>query len=398
MSTLYLKSSSAVSIDSSDGSGMESSADANIVDEMSTTEGEQMKEVEEMAKKETKIMRVWKCVVFFTILATATLVSSGTYIFLQDDEDSSFEESYNSLASTIGDAANTDMHNLFSTMRSCSNSISGAAIAANSTFPFVTVPTFEILGESVRHQAGAEAVVFTPKVKLGEVTRWEEYAIANEGWYEESKKLAISSSEGTRLQSDFAPGTPSPFIYESIVDENGNPSVMPAVNDPPFYPIWQQSPPPFSPALIKLILPRVLFKAVGVAREGILDASFFSDPTGLNALASKEEDHKAFHTLVSSDTEYVYDRPHVFLYEPVFGEIYDSTSEIVGYINALITWDRYFTNLLPEGVKGITCVVSNTCGQSFTYYLDGKRVSSSPFKYKKPMRMVVATKQTYSLS
>jgi hypothetical protein len=381
MSTLYLQNSSAVSVDSSDGSGMESSVDANHVDEMSTTEKDQVKEVEEMAKIETKNMRRWKLVVFLTILATATLVSTGTYMFLKDDEDSSFEESYNSFASTIGDAAKIDMHNLFSTMRSCSNSISGAAIAANTTFPFVTVPTFEILGESVRQQSGAEAVVFTPKVELDEVTQWQEYAIANEGWYEESKKLAISSSEGTQTPSDFAPGTQLPFIYEIILDENGNPSVVPAVNDPPFYPIWQHSPPPFSPVLMKANLPGANLKAAGVAREGILGSSFFSDPSGLTALASKEEDHKVFHALVSSDSESLYDRPHVFLYQPVFGEIYDSTSAIVGYVSALITWDRYVANLLPEGIRGITCVVSNTCGQVFTYYLDGKRVSCALFKY-----------------
>jgi hypothetical protein len=154
MSTLYLRqNSSAVGADSSDGSDMESSADANHVDEMSTTEGDQVKEIEEMAKRETKTMHRWKLVVFLTILATATLVSTGTYILLRDDEDSSFEESYNSFASTIGGALTIDMHNLFSTLRSCSNSISAAAITTNSTFPFVTVPAFEVLAESVRQQS-----------------------------------------------------------------------------------------------------------------------------------------------------------------------------------------------------------------------------------------------------
>jgi hypothetical protein len=379
MSTLHLENSTAVSVDSSNGSGsdIDSSGELNHVDEMSTTERDQVKEVEEMARIETKNMRAWKLVVFLTILAVATLVSAGTHIFLKGDEDSSFEESYNSFASTIGDAFRIDMHNLFSTMRSCSSSISGVALAENSTFPFVTVPTFEILGESVRQQSGAEVVVFTPKVELGEVTQWQEYAIANEGWYEESKKLAISFSEGSLVQSDFASGSMLPFIYNTIVDENGNSSPGSPVN-PPFYPIWQHSPPPFSPALIKVSLPGAQFEGAGAAREGILDSSFFSDPTGLSALASKAEDHRAHHSMVSSDSESAYDRPHVFLYQPIFREIYNSSSEIVGYVSALITWDRYFSNLLPEGRKGITCVVSNTCGQSFTYYLDGNRVSCAP--------------------
>jgi hypothetical protein len=407
MSTLYLQSSSAVSVDSSDGSGMESSADANHLDEMSTTEGDQVKEVEEMAKRETKNMRRWKVVVFLTILATATLVSTGSYIFLKDDEDSNFEESYNSFASTIGDAAEVHKINLFTTMRSFSNTVSASAIATNSEFPFVTVPTFEVLGESVRQQSGAELLIFTPKVEIDEVTRWQEYATANEWWYEESKQLAISSSEGSLVQSDFAPGSPLPFIYESFLDENGNPSVMPAVNNPPFYPLWQVSPPPFSPVLMKAnigVQPEFVSvsKAADIAREGVLGSTLFFDVYGLTGLASKEEDHEAFHAkfMVSSDTESAYNRPHAFFLQPIFREIYNDTSEIVGYINALFTWDRYFANLLPEGVKGITCVASNTCGQSFTYYLDGNGVSCAPFKYHQRCftRMVVATKQTDSLS
>jgi hypothetical protein len=407
MSTLYLQNqqgspADAVSVDSSDGSGsdMESSNDANHVDEMSTTEGDQVKEVEDMARKETKNMRAWKVVVFLTILALATLVSAGTYMFLKTDEDSSFEESYDAFASTIADALRIDVYNLFSTMRSCSNSISGAALGANTTFPFVTVPVFEILGESVRQQSGAEAVIFTPKVELGEVTQWEEYAIANAGWYEESKKLAIASSEGTQVASDFAPGGQSPFIYDASVDEDGNASIAPSMgnSDPPFFPLWQHSPPPFSPALIKANFPGSQLRAAGDAREGVLDAAFFVDPTGLTALASKEEDHKVLHALVTStsDSESAYDRPHFFFYQPVFRETYDDTSDIVGYVSALVSSDRYFTNLLPPGIKGITCVVRNTCGQAFTYYLDGKRVSCAPFKDHKRYltRMAVAIKQT----
>jgi hypothetical protein len=388
MSTLFQRQASVLSMESSDESEIASSADANQADEMDTTERDQVKEVEDMARIETKNMRAWKLVVFLTIVATATLVSTGTYIFLKDDEDSDFKESYYSFANTIGDAAEVHTHNLFSTMRSCSNSISGAAIAGNSTFPFVTVPTFEILGESVRQQSGAEALIFTPKVHVDEVTRWQEYATANEGWYEESKQLAVSSSESTLVLSDFAPGSLLPFIFEATLDENGNSSVTPPVNDPPFYPIWQFSPPPFSPSLLKFNLagdPSVShgLKAAGVAREGVLGSTFFhGSSNGLDSLAAKQEDHEAFHAQfsVSSDTKAANDRPHAFFSQPIFREIYNDTSEIVGTVNALITWDRYFANLLPEGVQGITCVASNTCGQSFTYYLDGNKVSCAPFK------------------
>jgi class 3 adenylate cyclase len=377
---------SVVSDDENELSSVEdTSSDASTghANGMDTTQKQQVKEVEEMAKKETKNMRTWKCVVNLTVMVTALVVSGGTYVFLAIIEKDGFEESYYSYANTIGDAAEVHAHNLFSTMRSCSNSISFAAATGNSEFPFVTVPGFEVLGESARQQSGAELLIFTPKVGVDEVTRWEEYATANDGWYEESKQLEVSSSKGSVVQSDFAPGSPLPFIYNTVVDEDGNSSPGPPRN-PPFYPIWQVSPPPFSPYLLKANaggVPEFLstLEAADIAKEGVVGSTFFSDLYRLEGLASKAEDHEVFHAqfLVSSDTESAYDRPHGFFSQPIFREIYNDTSEVVGYINALVSWDSYFANLLPEGVKGIACVATNTCGQNFTYYLDGNKVSCS---------------------
>ena len=380
MSTLYLQSSSAVSIDSSDGSGMESSAGTNHVDEMSTKEGDQVKEVEEMAKRETKNMCRWKLVVTLTILATATLVSTGTYIFLKDDEDSSFQESYASFANTIRNSVRIHNRDLYSTMRSCSDSITGSAIATNSEFPFVTVPTFEILGHSVRQQSGAELIVFAPKVKTDELTRWEEYAIANEGWYEDSKQLAVASTESTSVLADYAPGNITTFVYDASVEANGNLNPTPIENGP-FYPMWQFSPPPFTPFALKadfktLVDCGVYLKTVDIVKEGVFGQAF-NVRNGLGESVLNQADHSAFHAqfVISDKESSAFERPHAFFFQPVFREVYNDTSEIVGTVNALVPFDRYFADLLPDGVKGITAVLENTCGRLYTYYLVGNKVS-----------------------
>jgi hypothetical protein len=378
------------SYEPSDSSDEESSTGASTrasqANEMDTsTQKDQVKEVEEMAKRETKNMRAWKFVVSLTVLVTAILVSAGTYIFLEGDEDSSFEESYKSFANTIGDAAEVHRNNLFSTMRSFSSTVSAAAIATNSEFPFVTVPTFEVLGAAARQQSGLEVLLYTPKVELSEVSRWNEHAIANEGWYEESKQLAVAFGESTDVLSDFAPGRPLPFIYDTIVNEDGTLSLLPATKNPPFYPVWQVSPPLFTPFFIKANIgggPEFssILKAASVNKEGLFDRVLFSDVYRLAGILSKVEDHEAFHDqfMVTSETaESAYDRPHSFFFQPVFREIYNDTSEVVGNIMAVVPWDRYFANLLPNGVRGITCVASNTCGQSFTYFLNGNSVSSA---------------------
>jgi hypothetical protein len=384
MSTLGASAESDDPSDSSDeSSSLGTSTRASQANEMDTSQKDQVKEVEEMAKRETKNMRAWKLVVSLTVLVTAILVSTGTYIFLEGDENSSFEVSYQSFANTIGDAAEVHRDNLFSTVRSFSNTINAAAIATNSEFPFVTVPAFEVSAAAARQQSGLELLILVPKVEVSEVTRWNEHANANGGWYEESKQLAVASGESTDVLSDFAPGGLLPFIYDTAFDENGAVSLVPATINPPFYPVWQCSPPFYSPFFIKANIGggqefANSFKTASANKEGLLGRVLFSDEYGFAGLASKEEDHEAFHAqfMVTSETaESAYHRPHSFFFQPIFREIFNDTSEVVGYILAVVPWDRYFANLLPEGVKGITCVASNTCGQSFTYYLNGNSVS-----------------------
>jgi hypothetical protein len=372
---------------------------ANQTNEMNTTQKDQVKEVQDMAKRETQQMEAWKCVVTVTVVVTALIVSAGTFIFLAGEENSAFHESYESLTNTIGDAEKVHKYNLISTMKSFSNIVSAAATAKNNSFPFVTIPIFEVLAESALQQSQSELLMFTPKVEVDEVTRWQEYATANEGWYEESKQLAISSSEGRVVQSDFAAGSPLPFIYNTIVDEDGNSTPGPPRN-PPFYPIWQVSPPPFSPFLMKANIggvPEFLssLEAADMAKEGVMGHTFFSDQYGLTGLSSKADGSEGLSDkfMLSKPAG---SRPHAFFTQPIFHDIYDDTSEVVGYINALVPWDIYFANLLPEGAKVFACVVSNTCGQNFTYFLEGNNVSRLQLANECcPIPWVVETKQTY---
>lgn len=80
----------------SDGSFDDDSFTSDVTEQanqMETTQTEQVKEVEQMSKKETNNMRAWKLIVVLTIIVTASLVSAGTYIFLKQNEDSTYDES-----------------------------------------------------------------------------------------------------------------------------------------------------------------------------------------------------------------------------------------------------------------------------------------------------------------
>lgn len=102
------------------------------------------------------------------------------------------------------------------------------------------------------------------------------------------------------------------------------------------------------------------------------------DLSRLGSTAINEYEHNAFHaqfTETADNSTSGYDHPHSLLMVPVFEKFNDRTSPIVGIIFGVVPWDRYLTNLLPEGTSGVHCVLKNTCGQAHTYKLVGRKVS-----------------------
>lgn len=67
------------------------------------------------------------------------------------------------------------------------------------------------------------------------------------------------------------------------------------------------------------------------------------------------------------------DHPHSFVYAPVHKSIHDATPTVVATITAAIAWDTSLRNLLPDEVRELVCVIRNSCGQSYTYLINGVR-------------------------
>ena len=96
--------------------------------------------------------------------------------------------------------------------------------------------------------------------------------------------------------------------------------------------------------------------------------SMIVDLTRLGSTAVNVNDHNAFHAqFVPSNTDEIavnnstvdgYTHPHSLLMVPVFEQLNDRQSPIVGLLFGVLPWDRYFANLLPEGTSGIyvSCV------------------------------------------
>ncbi len=186
---------------------------------------------------------------------------------------------------------------------------------------------------------------------------WTIYSTENIGWYNASIGLYVPESEDSedsgedeedddrRLEGyDFSDTNYS--ISSPGEDQNAGPG--------PWAPVWQVSPPPSSSHIINFDMyaygTKMVEEAVDKLRMGLMTEVIAT---------SGEEDVP----------------PRCVVVEPVFEHLLDDlTAPIVGHIYSMFSWDSYLVGLLPEGVSGINVVLMNTCGQAFTYNLNGKSV------------------------
>jgi hypothetical protein len=181
-------------------------------------------------------------------------------------------------------------------LRSFSAAVTVEADTLNSTFPFVTIPSFEALGAGVRSATGAELINWHVRVEKDQLGEWSQYANDN---YEESlarsRGIALTlDAEGTSVKpSDYIDGPIAPFPYMPNFQEGGI-ILAPAYGEGPYFPAWMTSPPIFNPNFINSDpYPWVLkdpINAVLDAKELILTDTV---PVGkLADRAIKIEDHE----------------------------------------------------------------------------------------------------------
>ncbi|GAX14200.1 hypothetical protein FisN_20Hh177 [Fistulifera solaris] len=343
--------------------------------------------VAELTRRETRGVQMWRIFTLLSLIAVSVAVSTITFRLLRDQEKDEFEDSYKFFTAAIQNAANVHVRNVFGTSKMTAGQITKAALETGQTFPFVTVDHFEILGRQFIHTLQVEQITWSPLIDVEEYAAWTNYSTENIGWLNQSVELNLAGSENDHTIEDY---NFSDTNYE-ITAAGGD------LSSGPWSPIWQTSPPPFNSELINFdmySLPVTFVEqsamdklrrgvmsetgnleqaAVEVTFESVKDVSTEHDEEEHAAEEDEHADEDTDGRDHGDSHEHQIAHPHSLISEPVFASLFvEDTTEIVGYVYIYFTWDHYMMNLLPEGVSGITVVLKNSCGQSFSYALDGK--------------------------
>ena len=77
--------------------------------------------------------------------------------------------------------------------------ITAAAVANNSTWPFVTVDQFQERSASSRSLSGSQYLQFIPIITDDTREAWEEYSVANIGWLTDAREYQAEKGLGHEL-------------------------------------------------------------------------------------------------------------------------------------------------------------------------------------------------------
>jgi hypothetical protein len=134
---------------------------------------------EEMAQRKTKQVKHLRVAAFLALLVTAVAMCLGVYLYTKNEEEENFRTEFEHNAEIIVDRFITTVEKTLGAIDTMSASITSYAVATNSTFPFVTVPDFEVSGANLRTVSGTFVATWLPLVTDETRDAWEEYAEKN---------------------------------------------------------------------------------------------------------------------------------------------------------------------------------------------------------------------------
>jgi len=256
-------------------------------------------------------------------------------------------------ANVITEATRFHASKVVSSLETFSETITSFVSASSGTmaWPFVLVPDFDMRGQRIREDAKMEVVGFSPLVTYDNRKNWVNYTVSEVHRLVDSSFLSLEGNKDIyRFEDDGS----------TVADDN----ILMA-------PFWETSPSPHDGSVINLNLFSIriydyLFNAMKESKHTALSAVY--DLENIYEKILFPEEHETYHRASRSNAT---EHPHSVLMTPVYTSFEEGNRTLAGVVHGILPWDTYLTNLLPPGANGIFAVLTNTCGQYFTFEING---------------------------
>jgi hypothetical protein len=292
---------------------------------------------------------------------------------------------YYSFANDIVKACELSLNNMVADMGATSIDVTSFAVSNNLTWPYVTLPDWEIRSRQSRSIAGVESMAFIPIVSPDDKVQWEKYAAQNTDWLYQGLGVqgrspsANDSKISKNIYYAYDEGTHLPF-HLPIHEFGPAPDQLSSINlDFGSFMTFQRA----VPAAIrgrKATLSEItsvvgLYITTYSWYDGnIMSAYTPSAPTDAYAIHSSVSDMYDSTGNISFPTWSNTPVPHTYIMQPIF-DTFSSDAEVVGFVMGIFPWIHLFLHLLPEGVNGLIIVVEDSCGEQITCKIEGEHAT-----------------------
>eukprot|EP00977_Amphora_coffeiformis_P014429 scaffold4042_cov165-Amphora_coffeaeformis.AAC.9 len=330
-----------------------------------------------IAMRETGFVRKMRLLVIAVLAAATSLAGLGVFYLTYTTEKTKFEDDFQANADKVMSALSESVDTTFTAMDSLAVTIVSYATLTNSTWPYVTLPDFEVRSAKIRALSKVVVLNLYMRVPGEQRTSWEAYAMENNFWVNES--MAVQE------RSDRYYG---PIIYDwYAVDEIHDYYEEP---QPPgheeYWPWWQASPAiPVWAAYNWDLLSYSNDIAINSIRKKhrpmFTETYNIPNPDSQEEMDEYEVDTTWFKDYVSPEQKEKTGEPAIDIYYPLLDTLRDVTIKdpenhpLVGMLSASSFWRNFLEGILPEGSDGIVMVFENECNPTFTYQIDGPKVS-----------------------
>eukprot|EP00980_Cylindrotheca_fusiformis_P008516 scaffold1807_cov140-Cylindrotheca_fusiformis.AAC.8 len=298
-------------------------------------------------REETNILRA-KILVAVIILLAVSGVGSATYILVQDQENTNFENQFAGYASEILTVSRQKADQLFLSLDAFSASIASQAASENAlqntSWPFYAVPDWSIKAERLAKLTGVSdaTVSLYPIVQIDEMDEFNAFAAqAVPKWYQESVK-----NENTDMTAEQFWNKTIPFIFVLALDSENNVQAVPPTGINESFPVLHTYPLRFDPQL------GIMTTMYERATLGI----FISQ---VNIARALRKPTIGFTTLIDGPTPF----PGSQIMQPIYdtAKTNEADKKMVGVTLIRLHWLDYFKNVLTEGEFGIIVVLEGAC-------------------------------------
>jgi hypothetical protein len=361
-----------VSSESSTESSYRNSRASSIKDDDSETEAL-------TGREDTIIAAKLRMIVVALFVSMSVCVPSVIYITTRRNEVDGFKASFLALAVKVIDAVDSQLARKISAVDSLRIAVTSHALNTNASWPFVTIPDFDLRAESARDLGDILSLSLHPLVSLDDREEWEQYSVDNIDWLRQAKLR--QSTAARELSDKLEPANFTRGFSKEIYRFDSNDEVVIVDQTTgPYLPTWQHMP-PLDQAINfnNFALPVSGEAAEKTLIEGDAVISRITDFTGpgfsSSSLFSSYYSHLVQNRLGDTETEYEGGAPLASMYYPIFDTFESETRKLVGMISTSIYFEIFFTGVLAPNSNGIICVVENPCGDEFSFQINGEEAS-----------------------